>query len=314
MWGDFYFIIIPLIVGYIMDTLIGDPRSLPHPVVAFGNLITFAEKKWNKGSKRQIKGCLVAFFYPAGIGLICLGIALGCLSLNVWCYYIVASLFVFYGLANCSLIEEGREVIRTLETQGLEAGRKRLSWIVGRDTSTLTPKEIYTAVLETMSENLSDGVVAPLFYYAIGGFPAMMTYKMVNTLDSMIGYKDDRYREFGCCAARLDDILNFIPARLTALLMTIISYRPGLLKFIRHYGRKHSSPNSGYPEAALAGILNCRFGGPHIYHGILVKKPYIGRNNRNLNRRDLRRTIRINQGVTFLTITLITLYVYLCEA
>lgn len=113
--------------------------------------------------------------------------------------------------ANHSLIQEGGEVIRTLEKQGLEAGRKRLSWIVGRDTSQLPPKKIYTAVLETMAENLSDGVVAPLFFYALGGFPAMMTYKMVNTLDSMIGYKDARYKDFGCCSAHLDDVLNYIP-------------------------------------------------------------------------------------------------------
>lgn len=313
MRADFYLIVIPLITGYVLDTLFGDPRCMPHPVVAFGNLIARAEKKWNTGVKRKMKGCAIAFLYPLTTAAICWGLAQCCLALNIWCYYIVASVFVFYGLANCSLIEESREVIQTLEKQGLEAGRKRLSWIVGRDTSSLTSKEIYTAVLETMAENLSDGVVAPLFYYAIGGFPAMMAYKMVNTLDSMIGYKDERYRLFGCCSARLDDILNFIPARLTALFMALISYRPGLARFIWHYGRRHSSPNSGYPEAALAGILNCRFGGPHIYHGVWVKKPYIGNNNRNLNRRDLRRTIRINQGVTFLTVISIIISAYLFQ-
>lgn len=313
MWGDFYMVAIPLFAGYVLDTLLGDPRCLPHPVVAFGRLIAFAEKRWNKGGNRRRKGCAVAFLYPLGVGLVCWGMAHACLALNVWCYYAVASVFVFYGLANCSLIEESREVIRTLEKQGIEAGRKRLSWIVGRDTSSLTSKEIYTAVLETMAENLSDGVVAPLFYYALGGFPAMMAYKMVNTLDSMIGYKDERYRQFGCCAARLDDVLNFIPARLTALFMALISYRPGLLKFILHYGPKHASPNAGYPEAALAGILHCRFGGTHVYHGLPVKKPYIGDNNRNLNRRDLRRAVRINQGVTFLSVALVCLYAYISE-
>ncbi len=313
MWGDFYIVAIPLLTGYVLDTLLGDPRSLPHPVVAFGRLIAIAEKKWNRGERRQWKGGLIAFLYPAGVGLACWGIAHACLALNLWCYYIVASLFVFYGLANCSLIEESREVIHTLEKYGIEAGRKRLSWIVGRETSSLTPKEIYTAVLETMAENLSDGVVAPLFYYALGGFPAMMAYKMVNTLDSMLGYKDERYRLFGRCAARLDDVLNFIPARLTALFMAVISYRPGLLKFILHYGPRHASPNSGYPEAALAGILNCRFGGTHIYHGLPVKKPYIGNNNRNLNRRDLRRAIQINQGVTFLSVALICLCACISE-
>lgn len=158
----------------------------------------------------------------------------------------------------------------------MEAGRRRLSWIVGRDTSELSPKEIYTAVLETMAENLSDGVVAPLFYYALGGFPAMMAYKMVNTLDSMIGYKDERYRQFGCMAARLDDVLNYIPARLTALFMALVAYRPGLFRFIFRYCHQHASPNSGFPESAMAGILDCRFGGAHVYHGLLVEKPISG--------------------------------------
>lgn len=149
-------------------------------------------------------------------------LAWGSWILHPFAYYCVASVFVFYGLANHSLIQEGGEVIRTLEEQGLDAGRKRLSWIVGRDTSQLPPRKIYTAVLETMAENLSDGVVAPLFFYALGGFPAMMAYKMVNTLDSMIGYKDTRYKDFGCCSAHLDDVLNYIPARLTAFLIALV--------------------------------------------------------------------------------------------
>ena len=224
---------------------------------------------------------------------------------------IVASVFVFYGLANHSLIQEGREVIDTLKKQGVEAGRRRLSWIVGRDTSELSPKEIYTAVLETMAENLSDGVVAPLFYYALGGFPAMMAYKMVNTLDSMIGYKDERYRQFGCMAARLDDVLNYIPARLTALFMALVAYRPGLFRFIFRYCHQHASPNSGFPESAMAGILDCRFGGAHVYHGLLVEKPYIGDNDREISYADFRIAVRVNHRVTLLTVVSIVA-VYLC--
>ena len=216
-------------------------------------------------------------------------------------------MFVFYGLANHSLIQEGGEVIRTLEEQGLDAGRKRLSWIVGRDTSQLSPKKIYTAVLETMAENLSDGVVAPLFFYALGGFPAMMAYKMVNTLDSMVGYKDARYKDFGCCSAHLDDILNYIPARLTAFLIALSGYRKGIFSFIRKYASQHASPNSGYPESAMAGILDCRFGGPNIYHGMLVEKPYIGTHNRELSINDYKRAARINQTVCLSTVILICL-------
>ena len=232
-------------------------------------------------------------------------------QVGVWCFCIVASVFVFYGLANHSLIQEGREVIDILKKQGVEAGRRRLSWIVGRDTSELSPKEIYTAVLETMAENLSDGVVAPLFYYALGGFPAMMAYKMVNTLDSMIGYKDERYRQFGCMAARLDDVLNYIPARLTALFMALVAYRPGLFRFIFRYCHQHASPNSGFPESAMAGILDCRFGGAHVYHGLLVEKPYIGDNDREISYADFRIAVRVNHRVTLLTVVSIVA-VYLC--
>ena len=202
--------ILPLIAGYLLDLAFGDPRTIPHPVVGFGNMISWAERHFNCGRFRKWKGAVVALSFPLFAGMAGWGITGGTLAVGDWCFCIVASVFVFYGLANHSLIREGREVIDILKKQGVEAGRRRLSWIVGRDTSELSPKGIYTAVLETMAENLSDGVVAPLFYYALGGFPAMMAYKMVNTLDSMIGYKDERYRQFGCMAARLDDVLNDI--------------------------------------------------------------------------------------------------------
>ena len=304
---SFSIVIVPLIIGYLLDLIFGDPRKLPHPIVAFGNIIGWCERHFNKGEHKKRNGCLVAIILP--LSTLFLGglLAWGSWMLHPFAYYCVASVFVFYGLANHSLIQEGGEVIRTLEEQGLDAGRKRLSWIVGRDTSQLSPKKIYTAVLETMAENLSDGVVAPLFFYALGGFPAMMAYKMVNTLDSMIGYKDARYKDFGCCSAHLDDVLNYIPARLTALLIALSGYRKGIFSFIRKYARQHASPNSGYPESAMAGILDCRFGGPNIYPGILVEKPYIGTNDRELSIRDYKRAARINQSVCLITIILICL-------
>ena len=298
---------VPLIIGYLLDLIFGDPRKLPHPIVAFGNIIGWCERHFNKGGHKKRNGCLIAIILP--LSTLFLGglLAWGSWILHPFAYYGIASVFVFYGLANHSLIQEGGEVIRTLEEQGLDAGRKRLSWIVGRDTSQLSPKKIYTAVLETMAENLSDGVVAPLFFYALGGFPAMMAYKMVNTLDSMIGYKDARYKDFGCCSAHLDDVLNYIPARLTAFLIALSGYRKGIFSFIRKYARQHASPNSGYPESAMAGILDCRFGGPNIYHGMLVEKPYIGTHNRELSINDYKRAARINQTVCLCTVILICL-------
>lgn len=305
-------VLIPLVAGYVLDLLLGDPRRLPHPVVLFGNLIGWIERKWNKGRFRFLKGGVVAVVYPLGVLAAGWGVAWCAQAVGVWCSVLVATVFVFYGLANRSLIQEGGEVIRALREQGLEAGRKRLSWIVGRDTSELTPKEIYTAVLETMAENLSDGVVAPLFYYAIGGFPAMMAYKMVNTLDSMIGYRDERFRQFGCCAARLDDALNYFPARLTALFMAVVAYRRGLFRFILRNCYMHASPNSGFPESAMAGILDCRFGGAHVYHGLLVEKPYIGDNDREVGYADYLKAVQVNQRVTLLAVVLIVAIYCLC--
>lgn len=304
---SFSIVAVPLIIGYLLDLIFGDPRKLPHPIVAFGNIIGWCERHFNKGGHKKRNGCLIAIILP--LSTLFLGglLAWGSWILHPFAYYGIASVFVFYGLANHSLIQEGGEVIRTLEEQGLDAGRKRLSWIVGRDTSQLSPKKIYTAVLETMAENLSDGVVAPLFFYALGGFPAMMAYKMVNTLDSMIGYKDARYKDFGCCSAHLDDVLNYIPARLTAFLIALSGYRKGIFSFIRKYARQHASPNSGYPESAMAGILDCRFGGPNIYHGMLVEKPYIGTHNRELSINDYKRAARINQTVCLSTVILICL-------
>lgn len=304
---SFSIVIVPLIIGYLLDLIFGDPRKLPHPIVAFGNIIGWCERHFNKGKHKKRNGCLIAIILPLSTLLLGGLLALGSWMLHPFVYYCVASVFVFYGLANHSLIQEGGEVIRTLEEQGLDAGRKRLSWIVGRDTSQLPPRKIYTAVLETMAENLSDGVVAPLFFYALGGFPAMMAYKMVNTLDSMIGYKDARYKDFGCCSAHLDDVLNYIPARLTAFLIALSGYRKGIFSFIRKYARQHASPNSGYPESAMAGILDCRFGGPNIYHGMLVEKPYIGTHNRELSINDYKRAARINQTVCLSTVILICL-------
>ena len=199
---------------------------------------------------------------------------------------------VFFCLAGTTLVREVRQVFVALD-EGLEQGRRQVARIVGRDTTELTAQEVRTAALETLAENLSDGVIAPLFWYVLLGAPGMLAYKMVNTLDSMIGYRTDRYRRFGTVAARIDDVANFIPARLTALLMILVAGRPSLLRFVWTYGPRHASPNSGWPEAALAGILDCRFGGPHTYFGQLFDKPFIGTNPRPLSTPDMQRAVRI---------------------
>ena len=242
---------------------------------------------------------------------------------------VVGSLLVFFCLAGTTLVREVREVFYAVD-RSLDEGRQQVARIVGRDTSELSAQEVRTAALETLAENLSDGVIAPLFWFAIGGVPAMMTYKMVNTLDSMIGYRTERYKDFGCWAARIDDVANYVPARLTALLMILprlvsVNTHGGskfltphsipeqssptrslsLFTFVRRYGRMHASPNSGYPEAALAGILDCRFGGPHYYFGELFAKPYIGENARELTTADMQKAVRINRTAEVLAVILL---------
>lgn len=296
--------IVPFFTGWLLDLAIGDPERLPHPVVWFGKAISFGERWLNKGSYRRIKGGLLAI----GLILLVLGGIWGLRTLLallpsvfLWVFDAIA---VFYCLAGTTLIREVREVFRATD-RSLEEGRRQVARIVGRDTSELSAQEVRTAALETLAENLSDGVIAPIFWFAIGGVPAMMAYKMVNTLDSMIGYRTEGYKDFGCIAARIDDMANYIPARLTALLMIIASRRLSLLRFVTKYGRRHASPNSGYPEAALAGILDCRFGGPHSYFGEIFDKPYIGENDRLLSTTDMQKAIRINRTTEVLAVMII---------
>ena len=231
-------------------------------------------------------------------------------SNNSWVYIGCSILFIFYGLANKTLISEGRMVFKSLE-EGLDAGRKQVARIVGRNTKNLNEDQIKTAVLETLSENLSDGVVAPLFYFAIGGIPAMMTYKMINTLDSMIGYKTEKYNQFGWFAAKVDDIANYIPARITALLISLVSFSWQSVVFIFKFGKAHSSPNAGYPEAALAGALDCQFGGSMQYGDYFSDKPVIGNNKRAIYNLDLKRTILINHMVCLFCV--IVIFIIQCQ-
>ena len=288
-----------------LDLLIGDPVWLPHPVVGFGKMISWGERHLNQGRHRMLKGALLA------VGLILLIFLVTWLLRLLIASDVLVIIFdaivVFCCLAGTTLIREVRQVFLALD-RSLEEGRRQVARIVGRDTSELSAQEVRTAALETLAENLSDGVIAPLFWFALLGTPGMLAYKMVNTLDSMIGYRTERYKDFGCCAAHIDDVANYIPARLTAFLMIIASGKLCLLKFVWKNGRKHASPNSGYPEAALAGILNCRFGGPHYYFGQLFDKPYIGEHDRLLDTSDMKKAVRVNRVAEILMILIVLVY------
>lgn len=295
--------ILPILIGWTLDLLLGDPAFIPHPVVWFGKAIAFFEKRLNKGNNRVLKGAITAIFLIAITIILFFAIDYFAVKLHIICAIIIRSIFVFFFLAGTTLIREVREVFKAVD-RSLEEGRKQVGRIVGRETDNLSAQEIRTAALETLAENLSDGVVAPLFWYMIGGLPAMAAYKMVNTLDSMIGYKTARYKDFGMVAAKIDDVANWIPARLTAFLMVLATGRLGLLKFVGKYARCHASPNSGYPESALAGALDCLFGGPHTYFGEVIDKPYIGENEKTLTTDDMKKAVCINRTAEVMMIIL----------
>lgn len=325
-----------LLLAWLLDLLLGDPAWLPHPVVAFGKWISFWEHRLNKGLHRKLKGALFALASIVLVFALTWTIFHRLIPVDGPIPLALSILLIFFCLAGHTLRREVRDVFLALD-RSLDDGRRQVARIVGRDTAQLSAQEVRTAALETLAENLSDGVIAPLFWYALAGVPGMLTYKMINTLDSMIGYRTERYKDFGCWAARIDDVANFIPARLTALLIIISgclvtrfsgrkvqnpqtltlgsdalhSKEPlnplTLITFVCSNGRKHASPNSGYPEAALAGILDCQFGGTHDYFGEAVVKPYIGNNPRALTNADLHTSLRVCFLAEFITVALLVL-------
>lgn len=294
-------------IGWLLDRIFGDPQGFPHLVVGFGHAISRADRWFNNGFNRKYKGALVALL------LILLAFTLTWVIFAFapnWIRIPLGIILVSTCLAGHTLIKEVREVFAQLAIS-LESGRNQLSRIVGRDTKELTEEEVKTAALETLSENLSDGVIAPLFWFAVLGMPGMVAYKMINTLDSMIGYKNEKYGDFGYLAAKIDDVANWIPARLTALLMLAVNGRLDLTKQVFREGKNHTSPNSGYPEAALALMLGCQFGGGHYYGGQYFEKPTIGKQQRTLIPKDLQRALRTNRSSEVLMLVLLSLIILL---
>lgn len=306
-----------LILGWTLDLVFGDPARLPHPVVAFGKWIAMLERRLNKGSHRLAKGAAVAVVSIA----MTFGITYAILNVSDIISGILSVMLIFFCLAGTTLRREVRMVFAALD-RSLDEGRRQVSRIVGRDTSALSAQEVRTAALETLAENLSDGVVAPLFWLCLLGVPGMMAYKMVNTLDSMIGYRNERYKDFGCWAAHIDDIANWLPARITAAAIVMAGWAylalkgrrkslAGLTAFVMSNGPRHASPNSGWPEAALAATLDCRFGGPHLYFGQMVEKPFIGSNPRALSTSDMTVSLRVCMAAEAMCVAAAMLILYI---
>lgn len=283
-----------LILGFLLDAIIGDPKWLPHLIVGFGKSIAFLEKHLNKRRFKFFKGAAMSVLLVSATFFLTHFCLVYSEKEEPFVTFILTVLVVFFSLSAMTLRREVQQVFVKLNIS-VENGQTQLSRIVGRDTNQLSASKIRSAALETLSENLSDGVIAPLFWFSLLGAPGMLAYKMINTLDSMIGYKNERYLLFGKFPARLDDVANYIPARLTAAIMLLVSGNLLKFRFVLQYGKKHTSPNSGYPESALAAILQCRFGGTNFYSGKRVEKPFIGNNPRELTYEDLEKSIQINK-------------------
>lgn len=305
---------IALAAGYLLDLLIGDPRWLYHPVCLIGNLITLLEKGIRKIFPKTEKGELFGGFLE--VILVCL-ISLGvpCAVLSTLYRYIplaglvLETFWCYQLLATKSLKDESMKVYDRLKNGTIEEARYAVSMIVGRDTSELTEEGVTKAAVETVAENSSDGVIAPMLYMALGGAPLMFLYKGINTMDSMLGYKNDRYLYFGRCAAKLDDLANYIPARISGWLMVAAAFLTGMdgknaAKIYKRDRRNHASPNSAQTEAAVAGALRVQLAGNAYYFGKLYEKPTIGDKLREVEPEDIRRANRLLYGASVLSVLL----------
>ena len=307
------------IIAFFLDTLIGDPRSRFHPVVLIGNLISGLEKSIyhpDLTDKRKFLygGLLVIVVLYITYALTDSIIQLASLTGNVFIYYGVQALILSFTISPRSLSEAGRELYGFLQEGDLENARYKVGWIVGRDTDKLTSGEVTRATVETIAENTTDGIISPLFFFVIGGVPLAVLYRAANTMDSMLGYKNEKYLYFGRVAARVDDILNYIPARITGILFVISALLLGYnwrnsWNMLMRDASKHPSPNGGWAEASVAGALNIRLGGYNSYFGVLNFREYMGGPIEELESTHIMKCIRMMYTATILFL----LVIYCCQ-
>ena len=286
---------LPLLIGFLLDSLIGDPYNFPHPIRLIGKLISYMEKNIRRRFHNlRLGGMVLAISVLSASSLIPLLILMACYRIHFVLGMIAESILICYMLAARNLRDESMKVYHAAVNGDTEGARRAVSMIVGRDTNVLDRDGIIRAAVETVAENTSDGVTAPLFYIALGGAVGGFVYKAVNTMDSMIGYKNEKYADLGRFAAKLDDCLNFVPSRLSALLMIAACPLIGLdgknaCRIWKRDRRKHASPNSAQTESVCAGALHLRLAGDAWYFEELHKKPYIGDDDRAIEPEDIRR-------------------------
>ena len=307
---------IAIVCGYVLDLIIGDPHWLYHPVRLIGKLISWLEsillKEEYSQAKKYKRGIVLAVLIPLITGIITAGILAVCYYINIVLGCVVETIMCYQILAVKSLKTESMKVYDRLKNGTLDEARYAVSMIVGRDTQSLTEEGVTKAAVETVAENSSDGIIAPMFYMAIGGVWLMFLYKGINTMDSMLGYKNDKYLYFGRCAAKLDDVANFIPARISGWLMVAATVfvkmdTKNAAKIYRRDRRNHASPNSAQTEAAMAGALDIQLAGNAYYFGKLYEKPTIGDAIRPVEVEDIRRSNRLLYATAILGVVVFLL-------
>lgn len=307
--------VLALIIGYVLDLIVGDPHFMPHPIRAVGSWISYLEKKIYADSR--LRGLLLVVLVVIPSALITLLLIVFVYKINVYLGVIVEAVLTCYFLATKSLMVESKAVVDALNNNGIVAARKSLSMIVGRDTENLSEEGILKATVETVAENSSDGVIAPLIYMAIGGPVLGIIYKACNTMDSMVGYHNDRYENFGFFAAKTDDVLNFIPSRLCAILTIIVSCilpsfdGKNAYRMWRRDRFNHKSKNSAQSESAYAGAMSIRLAGDASYFGKIVKKPYIGDDIKKIEIKDVKRSHILLYGTSILCEVLCTAVIFI---
>lgn len=312
-------IILVMVIAYLLDLIIGDPYSFPHPVRFIGNLIRFTEGKIRIifKSKKQLKiGGFLLWATTVGFTALVTNLILNLLCINNIFYVIIASIILYTTLSTKCLADEAKKIYEVLKTGDIEKSRKQLSYIVGRDTTSLNENEIIRATVETVAENTVDGIISPMMYGFIGGPVLAMAYKAINTLDSMVGYKNEKYGDIGFASAKIDDIANFIPARITPFFMMIASFILGFnskksIKIAMRDRKNHKSPNCAYAEGAVAGALEVQLGGTNMYFGEKVYKPTIGDKDRELEAEDILRTNKIMYLTSFIALVIFSIITYI---
>jgi adenosylcobinamide-phosphate synthase len=303
--------LLSIIVALFIDRIVGDPHHWPHPVRWIGQFISFLEVRWNKGKYQKWRGVLFAFTVLLTVFLLSLFITVASYSIHTIIGIIIEAILIYTSISQRSLKEAALEVYDPLVANNMQLARKKLSSIVGRDTENLEESEIVRGTVETVAENTSDGITAPLFWALLGGAPLAMLYRAVNTCDSMVAYKNDRFLEFGWASARIDDGFNWIPSRLTGIVMVVCSpskfrTRKESLAILFRDAGKHPSPNSGWGEAAVAGILGVQLGGLNYYGGKPSVRAEMGDSDTPLRSHHIIDSIRImNRTVIVFTLLLV---------